>query len=105
VNIARVIRIRVISHYQPEWDVNHRHLYAEFQSERRAQVFPQVPFIARRSANDVEALLLANQENRVVPLGEGNDPIRVRELREIRLLVAIWFENHATKSLAADEIR
>src|SRR5215510_9847356 len=63
VNIVLVVRVWVVGHYQAEWDVDHRHLNAEFQADRRAAVLRQSPFITLRSANDVEGLRLALKED------------------------------------------
>src|SRR5262245_3377838 len=39
-----IFNIRVVSHNQAKGDIDHRHLDAEFQAERRADVFRQSEF-------------------------------------------------------------
>src|SRR5262249_31638015 len=65
-----VFNAGVVSEYQPEGNVDHRQLDAEFQPDRRTDVLRQSQFTPR-SADDLEALRLSLHEDPVKADGEA----------------------------------
>src|SRR5215510_10251764 len=114
-NNVRVFGPGVVSHYQPEGDIDHRHLDAEFQPDRRADVLGQSPFTLR-SADDLEVLRLTPKENRLESVGEGSAVrafcvidlrLRRQDARRIDYHAAIRAEHRAGRidQLVVDEVR